>query len=34
MLLYIIYIEPLLLRFKKELMGVKIAGHPLAVGAM
>jgi len=27
MLLYIIYIEPLLLRFKKELAGVKIAGH-------
>ena len=32
MLLYIIYIEPLLLRFKKELMGVKITGLPLVVG--
>jgi hypothetical protein len=32
MLLYIIYIEPLLLRFKKELMGVKITGLPLVLG--
>ena len=32
MLLYTIYIEPLLLRFQKELAGVKIAGHPLIVG--
>ena len=28
----LLYIEPLLLRFKKELAGVKIAGHPLKVG--
>ena len=32
MLLYIIYIEPLLLRFKKELAVVKIASHPLIMG--
>ena len=32
MLLYIIYIEPLLLKFKKELSGVRIADHPLKVG--
>ena len=28
----LLYIEPLFLRFKKELAGVKIAGHPLKVG--
>jgi len=32
MLLYIIYIKLLLLRFKNELVGVKIAGNPLVVG--
>ena len=28
----LLYIEPLLLRFKKELMGVKITGLPLVLG--